>query len=546
MTTLTVLSRSAFTTFDPARSTFIFDEMLFSCVHRRLYAYRPGEMTTPVPDLAEAAPRVSPDGLSMIIALRRDVNFGPPVDREVLAWDVAHGLERALRPGVSDGHVYLYLRDIEGVSEFRAGEASSVSGIFVRDVKTLELRLTRPTSAMVTKALALSVSAPVPADWADEAGVTHGLARGGRDLCSGPYMIQSSSTENGIGETVLVRNPRWASETDWRPAYVDRIVVRHGHDDHSGDASAQIIRGEGMVNGDFMPPADFVRAIRETTSAPQVSRVRAMSGTCRYIALNTTVSPFDDVNVRRAVCAAVDRNAMLAPRYGSDGGDIATHIIPPGVLGFEEAGGLDGPDFDFLRSPAGDLGLAASYLRRAGYRNGRLSDVSGVAAVGSDTGGAREASRVAASQLRALGLEVDLEQVPTGTMYALCGDAGNRIGVYPSVGWVMEFPEPEAILLPLFDPEATQSTNWSRFQAPTLTRLIDAARQEVEPSARARAWADVDIEIMNQVPMIPLDWGIEVNIRSRDVQGLVSRTHGMWDLPFCWVDERHDEPSRSA
>ncbi len=71
------------------------------------------------------------------------------------------------------------------------------------------------------------------------------------------------------------------------------------------------------------------------------------------MALNTQIPPFDDINVRKAVLAAADREAMRLARGGELVGPIATHFIPPGVPGFEEAGGLEGAGLDFMANPAG-------------------------------------------------------------------------------------------------------------------------------------------------------------------------------------------------
>ena len=41
-------------------------------------------------------------------------------------------------------------------------------------------------------------------------------------------------------------------------------------------------------------------------------------GGTRYIALNTTIKPFDNVNVRKAIIAGFDRNALRLTRGGAD------------------------------------------------------------------------------------------------------------------------------------------------------------------------------------------------------------------------------------
>ena len=104
--------------------------------------------------------------------------------------------------------------------------------------------------------------------------------------------------------------------------------------------------------------------------ADRASRTRSLfvpAGGTRYIAFNTTIKPFDNINVRKAIIAGVgpQRPAPDARRRGRSG-DIANGWIPPGIPGFEEAGGLkQNTDLDFLAKPEGDPALAKKYMLAA-------------------------------------------------------------------------------------------------------------------------------------------------------------------------------------
>ena len=75
-------------------------------------------------------------------------------------------------------------------------------------------------------------------------------------------------------------------------------------------------------------------------------------GGTRYIAFNTKSKPFDNINIRKALIAITDRNALRLTRGGPFVGDIANGCIPPGIPGFDEAGGLNqGADQDYLKNP---------------------------------------------------------------------------------------------------------------------------------------------------------------------------------------------------
>ncbi len=72
--------------------------------------------------------------------------------------------------------------------------------------------------------------------------------------------------------------------------------------------------------------------------------------------------------MRKAVVAGFDREALRLTRGGEVIGDIATHYLPPGLSGFDEAGGLEGPGLDFMSNPKGDQALAGRVLQEGGLR----------------------------------------------------------------------------------------------------------------------------------------------------------------------------------
>ncbi|MFY9588830.1 MAG: hypothetical protein WAT66_15400, partial [Actinomycetota bacterium] len=82
---------------DPQRAGAPSSFGLMRAMHRGLMAFPPagtGNPATPEPDLAEAPPEVSADGLRYMFRLRAGAAFGPPASRPVEARDVKAGIER--------------------------------------------------------------------------------------------------------------------------------------------------------------------------------------------------------------------------------------------------------------------------------------------------------------------------------------------------------------------------------------------------------------------------------------------------------------------
>ena len=180
---------------------------------------------------------------------------------------------------------------------------------------------------------------------------------------SGPYMI--SDYEPGRSMT-LVRNPNWDPDTDSA-----RRTSTGSRWTFNGDVNVigrQILNGTGLANGDT-PAAGAVQRFQASAK----DRISFTPLGNRFVPMNTQYEPFKDINVRKALIAATDRRAMQLTRGGKVTGDIATHFLPPGIPGFEEAGGAAGPPVDYLAKPTGDAALAAEYVKKAGFASGKYS-----------------------------------------------------------------------------------------------------------------------------------------------------------------------------
>ena len=190
------------------------------------------------------------------------------------------------------------------------------------------------------QALSLPGAVPVPEDYAKRYDRRTPSTYGANQVFTGPYMIERDAKGSLTGYQAgtrlrLVRNPSWDPKSDDRPAYLDAMTFRAGND--IDEASRRILAGSRLVSGDFAsPPVNVLRSALDTRRG-QLAIVPAQA--VRYVALNTTVKPFDRELVRRAAAAALDRVALRATRGGPPLGTVATHFLPPGMPGFQAAGG---------------------------------------------------------------------------------------------------------------------------------------------------------------------------------------------------------------
>jgi peptide/nickel transport system substrate-binding protein len=534
--TLTMLWRDDADSLDPGITYSVSGTMVTRATQRTLLSFRPADPTHPIADLAAALPDISPDGRSMTVRLRPGVRFSPPVDREVTSADVKYAIERGFFRSVANPYVSIYFADLVG-AKVGAPPGTRIPGIETPDARTVVFHLTDSTARVMAGGLVLPLSAPVPRDYAlpYDRKVQSTYAR--HQVATGPYMVEldARGLTKGYraGRSIhLVRNPNWRAATDFRPAYLDDIEIREGNGDATA-ATRRILVGHGLVSGDFNPPP---AELKRTLAQRRDQMALPLANFVRYVALNTKLPPFDDIDVRKAVVAAFDRDAMRLARGGAAVASIATHFIPPGTPGYEEAGGARGPGYDFLADPRGQPELAARYMRKAGYRSGRYEGSAKVLTVGATGGNDEPAAEIAQATLERLGFKVKLRLVSFVAMYTtFCGTPSADVQVCPDASWYRDFADGQTILDPTFNGKnilTEGNSNISQLDVPAINTAMARARRVVDPAARARAWGAVDRMVTAQAAAVPLSWDRYPLVRSKDVRGVVAEHLALWDPTF--------------
>jgi peptide/nickel transport system substrate-binding protein len=536
---LTVLWKDDTDSLDPGVTYYVAGFFLARATQRSPLGFNPDDAANPVPDLAAALPTISPDGKMVTVRLRTGVRFSPPVDRPVTSRDVKYAIERGFFRTVPNGYAGAYFGDLVG-AKAGAAPGTTVRGIETPDDHTVVFRLTRPTARILVGALTMPLTAPVPREYALPYDRRNPSTYGLHEVATGPYMVALDRRGRTVGyrpgiQIDLVRNPNWDRATDTRPAYLDEIEIREGNDD-AGFATRRILHGSHMVSGDFNPPPSELRRAL-SRDRDQVALPRA-NGT-RYVTLNTRLRPFDNIDVRRAVVAGFDREAMRLTRGGPAAADLATHFIPPGTPGFAEAGGAKGPALDFLTHPQGDPALAASYLRKAGYASGRYDGGGEILMVGVNGGNDERAAEVAQQDLERLGFHVRLRLVSNDVMTTkFCGTPSAHVQVCPNIFWVRDFADAQTMLDPTFGGEnilPQNNVNISQLDVPTIDRAMARARVTVDPATRAHAWGEIDRMITASAAAVPVSWDRYPLVLSADVAGVVSQYLGQFDPTYSWL-----------
>jgi peptide/nickel transport system substrate-binding protein len=517
---VTLLSSTDVDYLDPGHTYYTVGYTVLYATQRPLYSFKPGD-SEPVPDLAAGPPQISPDAKTITVKLRSGVRFSPPVNREVTSKDVKYAFERAFTSNVSNEYG-TYFADIVGVPK-KPGSFKQIAGLQTPDDHTLVIRLSRPSGVGVAAALVMPITVPVPQEYASKYDAKKPSTYNTHVVFTGPYMVKNDAAGNLVGyrpnnSIQLVRNPNWDSKTDYKPAYLDSILMRTNASDLD-IAARQTLEGSHMLTEDPPPAPVLKRAVTRFKG----QYVTIPAGGFRWLPLNTTLKPFDNINVRKAVIAAFDREAVRQARGGPFVGDLPSHFIPPGIAGFEQAGGAKTSGLDFLRNPHGDMNLATQYMKKAGYPSGRYTGRQTFTIVTENVNPGRAQAEVAQAQLAKLGFKIQIRAVSQATMYTgFCQVPSKKLLSCGDAAWFKDFNDPQSMLEPTFKGAAIQPSGGNNNLAQLNDPKIDAAMTRAATfrgTARLTAWGDIDQMIVADAPAVPLLWDKTTVLESKDVQG---------------------------
>ena len=83
--------------------------------------------------------------------------------------------------------------------------------------------------------------------------------------------------------------------------------------------------------------------------------------------------PFNNINLRKAVIAAQNREAYLLARGGKLVGQVATHFIYPGGARLLAGRRRNRIRAGLHRDPTGNMAVAEKYMKAAGYPSGKYT-----------------------------------------------------------------------------------------------------------------------------------------------------------------------------
>src|SRR5512145_119969 len=418
-----------------------------------------------VPEIARDFPAVSNNGHTYTFELKRTFRFHTGAAVTAQSFVEAFNRDAVMRsPVVSRG----FVQEIIGADAAARGQAKAISGVQALGRYRLRIRLKRRAADFVSR-LTMPYFCPI----------APGTPRARIDVApgSGPYYIADHIANRRI---VLERNPYYRGG---RTANPDRIVWTIEPD------FTERLRATEQDENDFVllfnyPDSVVRRLVDEhgvNRSGGRVFRLeRRFSDTKFLFRFNLDRPAFRGAGqapLRKAINYVIDR-PELARQYGYLATSPSDRVLPALLS-----------DSRRLYPIAGTAPVAAGrWLARARRPVRKLTlyttnfpfDV--------------KSAQVFVFNLRQLGIEVEPHYFDFQTLREKLGTPGEPWDV-ARAGGTADYPDPAAILVPLL--------RGTRYEA-----RVDAANRMIDPSARAKAWSDLEADLMRDDPPVAAyaDW----------------------------------------
>ncbi|MCL4395404.1 MAG: peptide ABC transporter substrate-binding protein [Chloroflexi bacterium] len=478
-------------------------------------------------DAATAAPEhglatswaVSADGLIWEFRLRQDavwVHFVPSTQkfesmRPVDAQDVVYSVRRVFDPRVGSGFASLFAPLIRGAGQLQAADPKKTSdavwqqlfanlGVTALDQWTVRFTLTRPASDFPSIVSTWLVRTQ-PRESVEAGGSV--WTEPGALWTDGPYVLESWSHNL---EIVLRKNPLYYDAANVR---IERIHLDMIAD--TATALAQYKNGslDTLDPYDGLGTDDFDNLKDDPIYAKQLHIVPSLC--TQYYGFNTSKPPFNDVLVRKAFIAAIDRDTLVSSVVKL--GQPARWLARPGVvasLGISDTVGIP-----FNANAARD------YLKQAGY-DGKTKRMPAISLVVNENDSLKLIAETII-QMWKTNLGVEVTSTSEDWTKYLQSLHDNTPQIF-RLGWCAYVPD-AANYVESF--KSGSPDNYTHWLSSTFDQTVDAAAREIDLAKRVALYRNAEKQLVQDNAVIaPLWWSTRATLSTPTLQRTYAITDG--------------------
>lgn len=470
-----------------------------------------GEDGTLQPGQAESY-EVSEDGLTWTFHLRDGLKWSDGSD--LTANDFVYSWKRVCNPEVAAPYAETVLGMVKGYDEAIDGNLDAL-GVSAPDDSTLVVELANPCSYFGSLA-AFATLSPVQEATIEANGEAWATAPE-TYVSNGPFYM----TEWVPGSHITFsKNPYyWNADA----IKLDRLKFVLMEDSNAAYSAYQT--GEVLMIKDV--PTEEIPSLTGTDDF----YVDPIIGTY-YISLNIQKAPFDDVNVRKALSLAIDReyvaSTLMQGTYTAAG-----NFMGPGWMdtdGTEFMSNANGgkPYIDTTNFEA-NLEEAKQLLADAGYPDGEGFPT--ISYTTNDAGYHKVVAEYLQQAWAELGIDLQVNIVEWSSFTPMRRSGDFEVARNGGVG---DYSDPSN-MLELFC--TTNGNNDGKFSNADFDAAIDTSRSTLDAAERSTALHTAEDILMDQAGCIPLAYYNDFWLQSSKITGAWHSAYGYWYFMYADITE---------
>jgi peptide/nickel transport system substrate-binding protein len=485
---MVVTYKDDISTLDPAIGYDWQNWSMIKSLFSRLMDYSPGTYNLE-PELAESF-ELSEDGLVYTFRLRENVKFHN--GRLLTAADIKYSIERAVNPKTqSPGQGFF--ASIKGFDDMAQGKTQELSGITIPSPDVVKIQLSRPDATFL-HVMAINFASAVPREEVEKYGEDFGK----HPVGTGAFKM----TTWDLGRQVVFERNREYFKAGLPK--LDTIVFEIGQE--PSVALLRLQKGEVDVLGDGIPPARFVKVKEDPANKDLIIRGDQLH--TGYVALNVKMKPFDNLDVRKAVNMAVNKERIC--QIVNNRAEPANQPLPPGMPGYDK--NYKGYPFDPEKAKA--------LLKKAGFPNGFTTEL-----FSNNTDPNPRIAQAIQQDLAAVGIKAELKTLAQSTVIAAGGEPDQAPMIWSGgMAWIADFPDPSNFYGPILGGGGAVKGgwNWSWYINEDLDKEAMTADSISDPkklNERLELWRSIFISVMDDAPWIPIFNELRFTMRASRLGG---------------------------
>ena len=414
-----------------------------------------------VPSLAKSWD-ISEDGKTYILHLVEGVKFHNGEDFK--ADDVVYSLNRIVT--VQGAVNSSFVSQIEGFDELANGVATELSGVKAIDDYTVEIKLKEPYAGFMASLAAAPVSI------LDEKTTTMAGDKFGIEpeftVGTGPFKLKEWKLNEDIE---LVKN-----ENYWKEApKIDGVEIKVVPDTETQNIMFR--NGElDILDLDYM--VDYIPTYKEEFKDNLVSVPRVG---ITYFTFNENIEPLNNVNIRKALSMAIDRQAIVDSMYNGTA-SIENGIFPKGLIGHNE--NIEAIEYNTEK--------AKEILAAEGYPNGFDMEIA-IDSASSDT--TKSVLEIISEQLSEIGVNASLKTYDESTWLAT--RKAGELGSFMST-WTADYNDPDNFIYTFFGTDENTKLRSLNYKDKEVIDRVAKARAIINEDERIREYQALEKKIISE------------------------------------------------